>query len=43
MPGYFAFDVVLPDIQPKFWWRFLIITTSTFELLHKAIQGRFDR
>jgi hypothetical protein len=43
MPGYFRFDVALQDIQPQFWWRFLILTASTFELLHKAIQRRFDR
>lgn len=41
MPRYYEFEVVLTEIQPLIWRRFLLRTISTFADLHKAIQESF--
>jgi hypothetical protein len=41
MPRFLEFDVVLQEIQPRIWRRFLLRTTSSFAHLHMAIQESF--
>jgi hypothetical protein len=41
MPRYYEFEVVLQEIQPRIWRRFLLRHPSTFAQLNTAIQESF--
>lgn len=41
MPRYYEFEVVLQELQPRIWRRFLLRTISTFAQLNTAIQESF--
>ena len=41
MPRYYEFEVVLQEIQPRIWRRFLLRHRSTFAQLNTAIQESF--
>lgn len=41
MGGYYEFEVILADIKPRIWRRFLLSKNATFADLHDAIQDAF--